>query len=285
MEGMMRNLYVAVMVSSLILLASCGGTGEGAARGGEAGSVEGAVSVVGSTTVQPVAERLAEAYEALHPGVTITVQGGGSSVGVTSAGQGSADIGAVSRGISQGELELYPSLVIYTIARDGIAIVADADIPVGDLSLEQVRGIFSGSIANWDEVGGPDSPIVVISREEGSGTRGAFEELVLGEGVLMTGTAILQPSNGAILNTVSSTPGSIGYLSFGYVGSSVRTIAIGGAAPTPENAANGTYPVVRPLNLVTKGEATGAVQSWIDFILGPDGQAVVVEEGYLPAAL
>jgi phosphate transport system substrate-binding protein len=281
---LMNNLYAAVMVSSMIFLASCGGTGNGAASGGETGSVEGEVSVVGSTTVQPVAERLAEAYEALHPGVTITVQGGGSSVGVTSAGQGSADIGTVSREISQDELEQYPSLVVHTFARDGIAIIADPGIPVGDLSLEQVRGIFSGSIVNWSVVGGSDTPIVVVSREEGSGTRSAFEELVLGEGVQMTGTAILQPSNGAILNTVSSTPGSIGYLSFGYLDSSVKTISIGGVSPAPENAADGTYPVVRPLNLVTNGEVTGAVRAWIDFILSPDGQAVVVEEGYLPVA-
>jgi phosphate transport system substrate-binding protein len=284
MEGMMKAVFAGVAVSALLVLASCGGARDDASRSSEMSSVEGEVSVAGSTTVQPVAERLAEAYEALHPGVIITVQGGGSSVGVTSAGQGSADIGTVSREISQGELEQYPSLMVYTIARDGIAIITDPDIPIGDLSLEQVRGIFSGSIANWNEVGGSDSPIVVVSREEGSGTRSAFEELVLGEGVQIAGNAILQPSNGAILTTVLGTPGSIGYLSFGYLDSSVKTLSIDAVAPTPENAANGTYPVVRPLNLVTNGEATGAVRAWIDFILSPDGQAVVVEEGYLPAA-
>jgi phosphate transport system substrate-binding protein len=213
--------------------------------------------------------------------VTITVQGGGSSVGVTSAGQGSADIGTVSRDISQSEMEEFPSIVVHTIARDGIAIIANQDVPVSDLTIEQVRGIFSGSISNWSEVGGPDSPIFVVSREEGSGTRGAFEELVLGDDVQMTSDAILQPSNGAVLTTVAGTPESIGYLSFGYIDSSVKTISIGGAAPTPENAAAGTYPVVRPLNMVTSGDAAGLASAWIDFIYSADGQAIVVEEGYL----
>ncbi len=265
----------------LILGIGCGGESDPGARTDQGAALAGEISVVGSTTVQPVAERLAEAFEALNPGVTITVQGGGSSVGVTSAGQGSADIGTVSRDISRSEMEEFPSIVVHTIARDGIAIIANQDVPVSDLTIEQIRGIFSGTVSNWSEVGGPDAPIFVVSREEGSGTRGAFEELVLGEDVQMTSGAILQPSNGAVLTTVAGTPESIGYLSFGYLDSSVKTISIGGASPTPENAASGAYPVVRPLNMVTNGEAAGLSSAWIDFIYSADGQAIVVEEGYL----
>jgi phosphate transport system substrate-binding protein len=268
---------------AVLSVAGCGGTSGGSDSGEGGRSPGGEITVVGSTTVQPVAEVLAGAFESLNPGVVIDVQGGGSSVGVTSAGQGTADIGNVSRDVKQDELDQFPGLVVHTIARDGIAIVANPDVTVSDLSIEQIRGIFSGGIDNWTQVGGTEGSIVVVSREEGSGTRGAFEELVLGEGVLMTETAILQPSNGAILTTVASTPASVAYLSFGYMNSSVKAISIDGVEPTPENAASGAYPIVRPLNMVTDGEPEGLVRAFIDFIYSADGQAIVEEEGYLPA--
>jgi len=124
-------------------------------------------------------------------------------------------------------------------------------------------------------------PIIVVSREEGSGTRGAFEELVLGEALMAEG-AILQPSNGAVRTTCSTTPGAVAYLSFGYLDPSVKTISMDGAAPTPENVANGSYPVSRPLNMITNGEPQGVVAAWLSFIESEDGQAIVVAEGYLP---
>jgi phosphate transport system substrate-binding protein len=284
--GIKAGMFSLFLVFSAVAAGICGCGGSGDGRDGsdtaiDGSSLSGGITIVGSTTVQPLAEVLAEAFEALHPDAVIDVQGGGSSVGVTSAGQGTADIGNVSRDVKQDELDQFPGLVVHTIARDGIAIIVNPDVTVGDLSLEQIRGIFSGEITSWAGVGGPDVPIVVVSREEGSGTRGAFEELVLGEGVLMTETAILQPSNGAVLTTVAGTPSSAAYLSFGYIDSSVRTISIGGIAPTAENAANGSYPVVRPLNMVTNGEPEGLVRGFLDFVLGDDGQALVVQEGYL----
>jgi phosphate transport system substrate-binding protein len=243
---------------------------------------EGQISVAGSTTVQPLAEKLAEAFTAANPDVQIDVQGGGSSVGVKSAGQGQVDIGAASREVKESEMEEYPDLHVFTIARDGIAIVVHPDVAVDELTKDQVRDIFAGEITNWSEVGGPDKPIVAVSREEGSGTRAAFEEMVMGEeGPVIVDTAILQPSNGAVRTTVSTTPDSIGFLSFGYLDSSVKALAVDGVEPTPENAANGTYPIVRPLNMMTKGEPSGVVKAWLDFILSAEGQAIVVEEGYI----
>lgn len=281
----MRVIEKAAMILAVGVAMALQGCNRPAGRAGDdAGSVDslsGEITVVGSTTVQPVAEVLAGAYEALHPGCVITVQGGGSSVGVTSAGEGTADIGSVSRDIAVDEFDQYPGLVVHAIARDGIAVVADPGVPVEGLTLDQVRGIFSGSISNWSSVGGPDMPIVVVSREEGSGTRGAFEELMLGDGVQITAAAILQASNGAILTTVSGTPGAIGYLSFGYLDPTVKALSVDGVAPTPENAANGSYTAVRPLNLVTSGDPDGLARAWIDFIYSADGQAIVVEQGYL----
>ncbi|MBD3369091.1 phosphate ABC transporter substrate-binding protein PstS family protein [Candidatus Fermentibacteria bacterium] len=239
------------------------------------------IEVAGSTTVQPLAEKLAEAFEAVNSGVRITVQGGGSSVGVRSAANGTADIGNASREVKDSELAENPGLVIHTIARDGISIVTHPDVPVDELSLEEVRQIFAGEITNWSEVGGPDKLITVIAREEGSGTRAAFEDMVMDE-ELITLQAILLPSNGAVRTTVSTTPDCIGFLSFGYLDPSVKAIAIDGVEATVENAASGVYPVVRPLNMITNGQPSGVVADWLDFIMSGDGQAIVADEGYIP---
>ncbi|MFN2133140.1 MAG: substrate-binding domain-containing protein, partial [Anaerolineae bacterium] len=145
-------------------------------------SASGQIQLAGSTTVQPLAEVLAEAFMAKNPGVTIDVQGGGSSVGVTSAGEGTVDIGMASRAIKDSEFGQFPDLQVYTIAYDGIAIVTNLDVELPSLTIAQVQSIFAGEITNFSEVGGPDALITVVSREEGSGTRAAFEELVMAEG-------------------------------------------------------------------------------------------------------
>jgi len=244
--------------------------------------LSGKITVAGSTTVQPLAEKLAEAFSAKHPKVQITVQGGGSSVGVKSAGQGTVDVGAASREVKDSEKRKFPDLKVYTIARDGIAIVVHPDVSLDGLTKEQVKSIFAGEITNWKDFGGSDRPIVVVSREEGSGTRAAFEEMVMGkEGPPIVDTAILQPSNGAVRTTVSTTPDSIGFLSFGYLDASIKALAIDGVEATAEKAASGEYPVVRPLNLLTKGEPTGIVKAWLDFIMSEAGQRIVTEEGYI----
>ena len=239
------------------------------------------ITMAGSTTVQPLAEILAETYMVDHTNVRIDVQGGGSSVGVKAAGEQTADIGMASREIKDSEFTEFPGINVVILARDGIAIVANPDVNADNLTIEQIKGIFGGTITNWQEVGGDDQNIIVASREEGSGTRAAFEEMVLGEDVVITETAILQPSNGAIRTTISTTPFAIGYLSFGYLDDTVKAISVEGVVPTEANASNGTYPIVRPLNLVTFGEPTGAIKDFIDFVLSDAGQALVVKEGYL----
>ena len=267
------------LVIVLALVAACAQTGDTPIGGDSGESIN--LTLAGSTTVQPLAEKFAEAYMAEHSNVTIDVQGGGSSVGVKAAGQKTADIGMASREVKDSEMTEFSGINVFVIARDGIAIVANPGINVESLTIEQIRDIFGGTITNWNEVGGDDASIIVVSREEGSGTRSAFEEMVLGEDVLMTETAILQPSNGSIRTTVSTTPNAIGYLSFGYLGDTVKAINVEGVAPTEENASNGTYPVVRPLNMITFGEPTGELKAFVDFMLSEAGQALVVEEGYI----
>jgi len=275
-----------LLIGSILLVtaltAACSGTSTPGAPIPEPTAEISTVSVTGSTTVQPLAEKLAEAFMTENTGIRIDVQGGGSSVGVKAAGEGTSNIGMASREIKDSEMVDFPNLKVFVIARDGIAIVAHPDTKVSDLTVEQVRDIFSGKVTNWKEFGGEDQNIVVVSREEGSGTRAAFEEMVMGKDVMITASAILQPSNGSIRTTVSTTPFSIGYMSFGYLDETVKSLSINGVAPTEQNAADGTYPIVRPLNMLTNGEPTGAVKAFLDFILSEAGQKLVSEDGYIP---
>jgi len=284
---------LTVLAALALLMAGCGGGEEETATtaGDDASTEEAAVTeeaplsgdlnVVGSTTVQPLAEVLAASFETLHPDVMVYVQGGGSSVGVRSAADQSADIGMASREIKVSELQENPEIVVHTIARDGIAVVTEPGCTVEDLTVEQVKQIFAGEITNWNEFGGGDMTITVVAREEGSGTRAAFEDMIMGD-ALISETAILQPSNGAVRTTISVTPGAIGFLSFGYLDDQTKSMAIDGFLPTEENAATGDYAVVRPLNMVTYGQPEGKAEAFLEFILSEDGQAIVVEEGYLP---
>lgn len=278
----MRRSLFAVIITATLIMASCAPAEAPAAEAPAAEeTASDSISVAGSTTVQPLAELFAEAFMADNPGVTIDVQGGGSSVGVKAAGQDTSDIGMASREIKDSELEEFTDLVIHTIARDGIALVVNADVSVDNISLEDARAIFTGEISNWSEVGGTDEPIIVVSREEGSGTRGAFEEMVMDE-ALISENAILQPSNGSVRTTVSTTPASIGYISFGYLDNTTKPVMIAGVAPTEKNAANGSYSVVRPLNMLTNGEPEGVIADFFEFIFSEAGQAIVADEGYLP---
>ncbi len=243
--------------------------------------LSGQLQLAGSTTVQPLAEVLAEAFMAENPDLMIEVQGGGSSVGVTSAGEGTVDIGNASRNVKESEFEEFPELEVFSIAYDGIAIVTNPDLELPTLSIDQVKAIFAGEITNYSEVGGPDAEIIVVSREEGSGTRAAFEELVMETGdeeAQITQDALLQQSNGQVRTTVSTTPDSIGYLSFGFLDESVNTVAIDGVEPSVANVKNDSYPIFRPLNMLTNGEPGELAQAFLDFILSEAGQTIVAEE-------
>ncbi len=244
-------------------------------------NLSGQLQIAGSTTVQPLVEQLATAFMDKNAGVTIEVQGGGSSVGVTSAGEATVDIGMASRNVKDSEFETFVDLQVFVIAYDGIAVVTNPDLDLPSLSIDQVKAIFAGGITNYSEVGGPDAAIVVVSREEGSGTRAAFEELVMESGdteAVISEDALLQQSNGQIRTTVSTTPNAIGYLSFGFLDVSINTVAIDDVDPTVANVKNNTYPIFRPLNMLTNGAPGELAQAFLDFILGAEGQAIVAED-------
>jgi phosphate transport system substrate-binding protein len=242
----------------------------------------GTITESGSTTVQPLAEKLAGAFNVINPKVKIVIQGGGTAVGIKAANDGTVNIGAASRELTASE----PALQKFILARDGIAIIVHPSNPVNDLTKAQIVDIFSGKITNWKDVGGPDKQIHVAAREEGSGTRTAFQDMVMGKDqagnvIGIVKNAILQSSSGAIMQVVKSDAQSISFDSFGYVDSTVKVLSIGGVGASSENAKNGTYPIVRPLYFLTKDVPSGLVKTFLDFCQSDAAQKTIVSEGYI----
>lgn len=236
--------------------------------------VSGSLQLVGSTSVQPLAEELAQEFMASNQGIQIAVQGGGSGAGIKSAGDGTADIGMSSRELKAEEEGLFETV----IARDGIAIVVNNENPVENLSFEELQKIYTGEYINWKQVGGPDLKIVVVNREAGSGTRGAFEEIVLGKSP-NTNQSLVQASTGAVQQTVSVTKEAIGYISLGSLDpAAVKTVTIDGIECSSDNILAGKYKVQRPFLMLTKEEPTGAAKAFLDWITGPEGQEIVAED-------
>lgn len=262
-----RGVSLLILLLAASLLAACG-TGASAA-----------VVVAGSTSVQPFAEILAEEYMIQHPDASIDVQGGGSSAGIRAAQSGTAGIGMSSRSLKDDEKELWS----VEIARDGLAVIVNPDNPISDLSLDQVRDIYYAAVTNWRELGGVDAKIHVIAREEGSGTRSAFEDLVMDD-LLITPRAIVQDSNGAVKQLVADDPNAIGFVSLGLVDDSVKALSLGGVAANQENVLNDSYALSRPFLFITVGEPTGQVRQFIDFTLSEEGRKLLSAEGLVPSA-
>ncbi|MCL1807694.1 MAG: phosphate ABC transporter substrate-binding protein [Oscillospiraceae bacterium] len=267
----MRSKRLTILSAALIMLLSACGRENSAS-----------VIIAGSTSVHPYAELLAEEYYRLPHGMMVDVQGGGSSAGIMQVENGIADIGMSSRSLKENEQHLWQ----IEIAKDGLAIILHPSNSVDNLTKDQIRGIYAAEITNWSQVGGADKAIHIIAREDGSGTRSAFEELVMA-GSRITPRAIIQSSNGAVRQLVSGNPSSIGFISLGMVDEGekpVKAIAIEGAAATAENVANGSYGLFRSFLFVTKAEPEGSVKEFIDYVLSPDGQRHLLHEGLIGGA-
>jgi len=236
------------------------------------------VTVAGSTAFLPFAERLAEQFMAAHPDIAVTVQGGGSALGIQSALSGAAQIGMADMVQLPPEAAALQSVVA---ARDGVALVVHPANGVTNLATDQVRSIFNGAVRNWREVGGADRPITVVSREAGSGTRSSFEQ-ILGN-VNLTADAIIQDSNGTVRETVAQDESAIGYLSHGLVNERVRQVAVDGATATAEAISAGRYRLVRPVFLLTKGEPGPGAREFIEHVLSIEGQKSIRDNGLIPA--
>ena len=236
------------------------------------------ITLAGSTAFQPFAEKLAEQFMALRPEVNITVQGGGSAVGIQSAISGAAQVGMADLVDLPEEAKALYSTVV---ARDGISIVVHPSNPVADLTLDQIRKIFSGTIRAWNGVGGTDSPITVVSRESGSGTRSSFEQIV--REIHLPADAIIQSSNGTIRETVANDRNAVGYLSHGLLNERIKALRVGGIDCTVQTIKKGRYPLVRPVFLLTREKPEGAVADFIAYILSAPGQNTIENSGLIGA--
>ena len=261
----MHTLRRIIVVGTGLLLAGCGRNTQ-------------SVTLAGSTAFQPFAEKLADDYMAAHPGMEITVQGGGSAVGIQSALSGAAQIGMADLVELPVEARVLTS---YVVARDGIAIVVNPANGVTNLTTLQIRGIFNGAIKNWKDVGGADAPITVVSREAGSGTRSSFEKIV--NGITLTQDAIVQDSNGTIRETVAHDANAIGYLSHGLLNEKIKAVTVEGVECTVAAVVAGEYPLARPVFLLTKGPAAGAGKAFIDYVLSAEGQKLIADNGLIQA--
>lgn len=242
--------------------------------------LSGSISMVGSTSMEKLANALSEAFMEKYPDVTVTAEFVGSGAGVEAVTNGTADIGNSSRSLK--DEEKAAGVVENLVAIDGIAVCVDPANEVANLTKEQLTNIYNGTVTNWKEVGGADEPIIVIGREAGSGTRGAFEELV----DLVDGCKYANEldSTGAVIAKVASTPGAIGYASLDALDDSVKALSLEGVEATAENIKAGNYFLSRPFVMATKGEISeqnDLVQAWFDFVLGDEGQQVASEVGLI----
>ena len=238
------------------------------------------IEIAGSTSVQPVAEKLAAKYMEEHPNVRIDVMGGGSGLGIRSVSQGIIDIGTSSKELKTDEKQ---GLNEYTIGKEGIVVAVNLDNPVNNLTKSQLKDIFSGNITNWKEVGGPDAKINLVVREDGSGTRSAFEDLVMNK-TKVKSDAIVQTSTESIKVAVKQDPYAIGYISLAHMTPDVKALTIDGVAPSTETVKDGSYNLQRPFLFLTNGEPEGQVKEFIDWCLGPEGQEIVTDEKIVPVS-
>jgi phosphate transport system substrate-binding protein len=275
----MRKRIIVLMLVALTV-AGAAAIGAGGCNSGASGTV----TASGSTTVLPIAQEAADQFMQENPGATVTVQGGGSSVGIKNVADGVSDIGDASRELKDEEESL--GLVDNKIALDIIVGIVNPDVTVDNLTIAQMKDVFTGKITNWSEVGGADAPIVVVVRDEASGTREMFDEKVLETSkdnpVKPVSGAIEANSNGVLRQKVASTSNSIGYISSGYVDKTIKALELDGVEGTVENALNDSYPLSRYLHMFTKGEATGTVKDFIDFVLSEEFQTETVSKEYIP---
>jgi len=242
------------------------------------------ITIKGSTTVLPIAQITAEVFMERHPDVKISVQGGGSGIGIAGIIDGTCDIGDSSRSMKEQELSNAVSKNVNPkanlVAMDGLAVVVHPSNKLTGLTKNQVKDIYIGKISDWSALGGGTQKIVVISRDSASGTFESFGEMALDKQKVRP-DALMQASNQAVASTVPKTPGAIGYVGLGYLSSRVKALALNGVMPSRETVLNNKYKLARPLFMYTNGSPQGVVKDFLDFVLSAEGQRLVEETGFV----
>jgi phosphate transport system substrate-binding protein len=259
------NLLYAVLAVMLVFTVSC-------TRGSSEnrGAVPYTILIGGSTSVTPLIEMFKDEYAQIKPHIKIDISGTGSGDGINNAGL-SYQIGMSSRELTPAEKGR--GLKEDIVAIDGIAVIVNRNNPVSNLSVEQIRDIYTGVITNWSQVGGRSAPIAVVSREEGSGTRGAFEELTGVQGRLLAG-ANESTSTGAIKAGIANNPDAIGYISLGSVDDTIKALSVGGVSPSAENVKSGAYRIARPFIVISANDIHPESAAFIEWMLSEEGQAI-----------
>ena len=273
-----RNVLAPVLAAALFL---CLGAlplhaGELDAFSGKSGKID----IAGGTAHIPVMKEAAKRIMQKDPAIRITVAGGGSGVGVQKVGEGLVDIGNTGRALTPAEVAKY-GLKSYAFAIDGVAVVLHPKNAVNALTHQQVQDVFAGKITNWKQLGGHDAVIHLYTRDEASGTREVFWEIMLKKGQLAAAANVVA-SNGAMKTAIAGDPDGIGYVSIGHIDQTVKAPSLDGVHPSQENAKSGKYPVIRKLYMNTKGEPKGIVASFISYIQGPEGAAITASHGFIP---
>ena len=272
---MFKKRLVVLLCGAVIISGLVVGCGSGSAEGDTA-----KITISGSTSVGPTMEVLAEVYEKDND-VNIEVQQVGSSAGIKNTIDGTSDLGMTSRDLKDEETKEVDGT---QIAIDGIAVITNTANKVTDLTSEQVKDIFTGKITNWKEVGGEDAQIVVVSREDGSGTRDGFQDILGFESDELTKDAQICDGSGNVKSTVEGNENAIAYISFGYLGDTLNDVKIDGVEPTDANVVDGKYPISRPFIVVNKKDGLSDVaKAFVDFIMSEEGQNIVAEEGFIKA--
>jgi phosphate transport system substrate-binding protein len=289
------SLALVVPLSfGMLALTACSPAGDGDegasdSSASDAGDLTGVINVEGSDTLVNMAQVWAEEFMRANPGVMISVKGGGSGTGIASLINGTIDFANASRQIKDKEIEEAAANgvepVEYQVSLDGIAIVVNPANGITGLTLDEAGRIFRGEITNWKDLGGDDSEIVILSRDSSSGTYEFFKETVVDpddSGQEFAPEALLLPSNSAIVDETAGNPQAIGYIGIGYVNDAVKVLAVDGVATSVATVADGTYPIGRYLHMYSNGEPQGVLAAYLDWILGPEGQAIVETEGFVP---
>lgn len=272
------------LAMALGLMTGCGSNNNGDAASSQDQSgtsqtqtqLTGTVNTDGSTSMESVVKALGEAFKELNPGVTVNYSGTGSGTGIQSAIDGTCDLGLSSRALK--DEEKTNGAVENIVALDGVAVVINPANGVEDLSVEQIAQIFTGEITNWSELGGTDGEIAVFGREAGSGTRGAFEEIVGVDNCKYTNE---YSSTGDVIGNVASNPNAIGYASLSAVNDTVKAVMVNGVAPSEDTVKDGTYEIQRPFVMVTKegAELSEATQAFLDFAMSEDAADIIAAAG------
>ena len=242
-------------------------------------TLTGKLTFAGSTTMQPLVARLGDEFRSIHPHVTLDIAAGGSAVGIKAIHDGTTDIGMASRALTTDEAT---GINQYQVAIDVLALVVHPTNPIKNLTLAQLQDIFMGKTANWQDLGGPDLGIIPVQRETSSGSRGAFDEMVLQNKTATANKLITTATAGDEAANVANNPGAIGYIGFGNMDNTIKIITINGILPTQETARDNSYPLTRPLIFMTGPLSQPLAQTFIDYALSPQGQKSVLDLGWVP---